>query len=280
MQPTDVNESNLTIFRGRCGDRNDRAMAGAYMLGQALARQTGSTPVEIGRPEPHLGVGWEEELSAALPALRLLSQRIEDVLGRKERPLTVLGRCAAGLATIPVIARHRPDALIVWFDAHADSNTPEHSTTNYLGGMVLSGAAGLWQTGLGDDLDLRNVVLVGSRDIDPSEQALIDTGIVRVVPPGERLAERLREAVAGRPVYIHLDCDVMSAGLLPTEFQVENGLDFDDLRRAAEILAAEEVLGIEIAEFEGEWPDGRTAASPAELLSALEPLTKAVNRAD
>ncbi|MGW3469909.1 arginase family protein [Saccharopolyspora sp. NPDC000995] len=35
------------------------------------------------------------------------------------------GRCAVALAALPRIAAHRPDAAVVWFDAHTDINTPK-----------------------------------------------------------------------------------------------------------------------------------------------------------
>lgn len=38
-------------------------------------------------------------------------------------PVTALTRCAVALATLPLIASHHPDAVVVWFDAHADINT-------------------------------------------------------------------------------------------------------------------------------------------------------------
>ncbi|WP_444847916.1 arginase family protein [Duganella caerulea] len=50
--------------------------------------------------------------------------------------MTASSRCAASLATLPVVARHRPDACVVWFDAHADLNTPSTTDSGYLGGMV------------------------------------------------------------------------------------------------------------------------------------------------
>jgi arginase family enzyme len=51
--------------------------------------------------------------------------------------------------TLPVMARYHPDALVVWFDAHGDLNTPESTTTDYLGGLALSGPVGMWESGLG-----------------------------------------------------------------------------------------------------------------------------------
>ena len=76
---------------------------------------------------------------------------------RGERCITAMGRCAAGLATIPVVVRHHPNACVVWFDAHGDSNLPSSSAVPYLGGMVITGAAGHWDSGLGSGLSLSNL---------------------------------------------------------------------------------------------------------------------------
>jgi len=62
---------------------------------------------------------------------------------------------------------------------------------------------------------------------------------------------------------------------VPTEYQVPGGLTLDDLRALAELLAANEVVGIEIGEFETSFePDG-DPCSPAALLDALAPLIDA-----
>lgn len=187
-------------------------------------------------------------------------------------PLTVLPRCAAALATIPIIARHRPDAVIVWFDAHADLNTPQSSHSGYLGGLALSGPLGLWETGLGDGLDISNVVLVGARDIDPPERDLIAAQSVPLVSPGPEIATRLRRAVAGRPVYVHLDCDVLEPGPVPTEYVVPDGLTLDDLSAASAVLSGGEVVGLEIAEFQPARTQGAPAVSPAPLIATLMPV--------
>lgn len=88
----------------------------------------------IGRPESPPPAGWRAALSAALPLLRLLSTHYDRLLSAGVVPVTAMARCAAALATLPVVARHHPEAAIVWFDAHADSNTPDSTTTGYLGG--------------------------------------------------------------------------------------------------------------------------------------------------
>lgn len=265
----------FTLYQGRAGDRNPRGVAGAALLGACFARRLGAAPTVVGVPAAPLGEGWQAELGAARDDLAALAAWYDAALGRGEAPLTVMGRCATGLATLPAVAEHRPEAAVVWFDAHGDANTPASSGTGYLGGMVISAACGLWQSGLGAGLTLGQVVLVGARDLDPVEQALIDSGQLALVPAGPNLVERLADAVAGRPVYIHLDCDVLEPGTVPTEYAVPGGLPLDDLRAAFAMLAAGPLVGLEIAEFEAIWPDNRTA-DPEPLADAVMPLIRAL----
>jgi len=276
--PDSAERIALTIFQGRTADRNSRAMAGAALLGKALAARVGVLGTVLGFPGPPLHESWDQELKAARPALLTLAERYEKLLTARQVPLTVMGRCASALATLPAIARHWPEACVVWFDAHADSNTPTSVAIPYLGGMVISGAAGMWATGLGDGLRLSNVVLVGSRDIDPDEQQLIDSGAIRLVRAGAELAFELAKAVGDRAVYVHLDCDVLEPGIVPTEYVSPNGLTLEDLRIACETLAKSRIVGLEIAEFEATWPDSHAPASAQGLLGSVAPLLDAMFR--
>lgn len=265
----------LTCFAGRAGHHTDRLMRGAPLLAAALADRLGVESITIGEPEPALAATWDIELSAALPALARMAARIDAVLAGGGVPVSASGVCSVSLATIPVVARHRPDAVVVWFDAHADLNTPQTSTTGFLGGMALAGSLGLWDSGLGSGLRAGQVVLVGGRDLDPPEQALIDTGRVALVPVAEDMAERLRAVVAGRPVYLHLDCDVLQPGLVPTDYRVASGMRLEQLEACARVLGESELVGIEIAELEA--PETPVSAMTFDarlgrLLDALAPL--------
>jgi arginase family enzyme len=262
----------LTVFQGRAGDHNNLSIPGAKSLGEMLSNRLRIPYQVIGIPEPALCADWKVELVAAMPALRLMAAKFDSILAFGQLPLTASSRCAVSLSTLPMVARHRPDACVVWFDAHADLNTPDNTTSGYLGGLALSGPAGLWDSGLGGGLKLSNIILVGQRDLDPPEQALVDSGQVRLIPPYPNLAVELREAISGRPVYVHLDCDVLDAGIVPTDYRHENGLQLKELLVACTVLAAGEVIGFEIAEFENAWQEGGSPVSPAGLLDAVQPL--------
>lgn len=268
----------VTIYAANAGDRNERGMRGAVSLGTCMADRLGVDAAIVGAPTAIVEGLWETQLRVATPNLCRLARQVADDLEKDGRSILAMGRCAASIATLPLVARRYPDALILWFDAHGDCNVPiEGCTTdmNYLGGMVITGAAGEWDTGFGAGVDLANVILVGARDLDPPEQARIDAGQIRLIRVGDGLAQRLEAVVGGRRIYIHLDCDVLDAGLLATEYQSPGGLSFDDLRDAFEMLARHEVLGLEVTEYEECWPDGR-ANSPDRLLDAIQPVMDAL----
>jgi arginase len=262
----------LTIFQGRVGDHNDRGFGGAAGIGAEWQRRLGLPAVTVGTPEPPLNAGWREELAAAVPALEAMSRRYDEIYAAGETPVTALTRCAVALATLPVVARYHPDALVVWFDAHGDLNTPESSTTGYLGGLALSGPVGMWESGLGSGIAAANVVLGGARDLDPLERQLIDQGVVRHVPVGPDMLADLDAAVGSRPVYFHLDCDVLEPGLVPTDYRVPDGLRFDELAGVASRLAENAIVGVELAEFEGAWAETGASGDLDPLLAALSPL--------
>jgi arginase len=267
-----MNNSRLIVYRGRAGDRNARGTAGAQMLGALLARRHGLDTTFVSAPQAPLpSTHWHEQLAAARGDLQAFADALRGHLREGQRSIVTMGRCAAGLASIPVVAQRHPDACLVWFDAHGDSNLPSSNAVPYLGGMVITAAAGHWDSGLGAGLKLANVVLVGARDLDPHETALIDSGQLRLVEMGPQLSERLAAAVGERDVYVHLDCDVLEPGIVPLEYQVPGGLSLEDLRACAAVLARRRVIGLEIAEFEAEWLDGRPASAHG-LADALTPL--------
>lgn len=257
----------VTHFAGRAGDHNDRAMAASPRLASALATRFTTPATVIGAPQPALATTWDAELGAAREDLSRMCAHYRSILSRGLTPVTALSRCAVALATLPVIAEHHPDAVVLWFDAHADINTPENTATGYLGGLALAGPLGLWDSGLGAGLAMEHTILAGVRDIYPPGAGLLDTTELTLVAPGPDFGERLGRAVDGRPVYIHIDCDVLDPGTVPTDYRVPGGLTLADLHDAATAVAGSRVVGIEIGQLET--ATGEEDLAP--LLDALEP---------
>jgi arginase family enzyme len=266
----------VTAYQGRAGDRNNLATPGALALAAQLAQRLRLPLLSVGRPSQALNADWSTELSAARPEFHELAEHVSTQYQFHQRAITVLPRCAAAIATVPRVVAAHPDVCVVWFDAHADLNTPASSSTGYLGGLALSGPAGLWDSGFGGNLSLANIVLVGSRDIDPFEQDLIASGKVCLVRADSvDLAGELVHAIGERKVYVHLDCDVLAPDLVPTEFRVPGGLSLAMLRAACSALAQLPLVGVEIAELQYSNDAYLGPANLEGLLDAIEPLVAA-----
>lgn len=264
--------TTLIHYAARAGDDSDGVMAASPYLAAELASRLGVTPIVIGSASPSENGGWERELAFARPTLVEAAQALQAALVSGHYPVIACSRCAVGLATLPAVAELYPKVVVVWFDAHADMNTPSTSVSGHLGGMALAGPLGLWDTGLG--AGVKHVVLAGARDIDQAEWALIQDGTAVLVPPGPDFAAHLANAVQGRQVYVHVDCDVLSPGELPDDDSVPGGLTVDELRRAAAAIvdAAAVVVGVEIGELEPGDRDEVTKEKARVLIHTLTPL--------
>ncbi|MFC0267042.1 arginase family protein [Kushneria aurantia] len=252
-------------------------MAGAQRLAQTLAGRLDTTFTKVGTPRTPLDADWQAQLASALPELRQLAETLTLRLVEGHKPLAVLPRCAAALATLPVIARHHPDACLIWLDAHGDLNTPASSVSGYLGGMVLTAAAELWDSGLGSGWRLDQVVLADGRELDQAELALITQYDIRHLTSESLTPEALSQAIGNRPVYLHLDCDLLAPGLMPTEYSVAGGPDLAQLYALCSAIGHHELIGLEVAEFE-EQPDFAMAEAAEALCDALAPVYERLYR--
>ena len=267
MPPRSSAATELTVFTMRACDQSGRGTAGALSLGDELAARLGVPAIQVAEADG-TPVAPERDRESSGPSLAALARRYEEIMEMGATPVTAFSRCPTGLATLPVIAKHRPGTAQLWFDAHPDLNTPEGSATGYFGGLALSGPMGLWDSGLGEGVETSDVILIGIRDIDPPEGEVIDRLGITVVEPGPDLPGRLDAVLAGRPVYIHFDCDVLEPGIVPLDYEVPGGLDLETVRGAAEVIGHHELVGVEIGEFEA---SSEEEGEPARLVDALEP---------
>jgi arginase len=266
----------VLALRGWVCDRyTDAGMRGSLLLAEAAAAKLNAPLLEIGKPEQAADLAWQASLAKATPYLREVAAYVEDVMQRHRRPLIFANRCGASLATIAAGLRHRPDAKVVWFDAHGDFNTPESTPTGYLGGMVLTALCGLWDSGLGAGLTPDRIVLVGQRDLDPEESLLIAKHGVKLIaaPDGHLDQARIIEAVGGAPIWLHIDTDVVDPLYLPAEYRVQRGLHPDDVRKALDaLLQKSELVGFESTEFEAPLDDSARITALRAIFDMIAPV--------
>ncbi len=262
----------LIVSQGRVADRAPRMIEGAARTAQALQQRYGFGIRAIGQPQPAAQDDWRDSLPQARDTLLGLRDAIDRSL--RSQPLTVMlsNTCSASLASLPRVAQEHPDAVVLWIDAHGDFNTPDTTGSGYLGGMVLAGACGLWDSGHGAGLQPRQVVLVGARDIDAAEQALLTQAGVRILPPAQVTPEAVLAAIGQAPVWVHIDWDVLEPGHLPADYVVPNGLHPSQIRALFEAIPAAQLRGIELAEFNASLDEAVNAAALDVILDIVAPV--------
>jgi arginase len=117
-----------------------------------------------------------------------LRNRVERILDDRAFPLVVGGDHSIACGTIAGIsswhARRKKKIGLIWFDAHADMNTPETSPTGNVHGMPLACVLGKGpdeMVRLGASVpmvDPAKAVLIGIRSVDAGERELVrESGI-------------------------------------------------------------------------------------------------------
>ena len=136
---------------------------------------------------------------------------------------------------------------VVWFDAHADLETPQSTTSGYLDGIGGCMLMGECLTNLLESIPGykrtkgAQLIGVGFRDVSRSEEDTIEINRIRTVRGGKTLdagqyAKALMEVLAEttiqgpkRDVVLHFDCDVLDVSIgWANEFAVEGGLGKKD----------------------------------------------------
>lgn len=263
---------DLVVSQGRIADRTPGAILGAALTADLLGAHITGQRSEVGKPAACADDDWRVSLPQARETLSALNQEISQSLGRGHVPLMVANTCSASLASLPAAARTRSGTVFLWIDAHGDFNTPETTTSGYLGGMALAAACGLWDSGHGVGPKPKQVVLIGAHDIDPDEAVLLHEHGVRIIPPAEANADNVLRIIGNSPVWVHIDWDVLEPELVPAAYSVPGGLLPWQIKDILAALAPEQLVGLELAEFEATGNEQQDSKALGLIRDMVEPL--------
>lgn len=151
-----------------------------------------------------------------LSSLQVVRDRVTEALGDlTDTVVTIGGDCGVDLAPVShAHLQHPGDLALVWFDAHADLNTPESSPSGAFHGMVLRTILGEGFPSLvpANPIALEKVVLAGTRSLDDAEAEWIAEHGIRMIVPDDLTPTTLVDAIAATgasAVYLHIDLDVL-----------------------------------------------------------------------
>jgi arginase family enzyme len=265
---------SLVALCCRTADRTPGGVRGAQTLAPLIGKRLGVEPRTIGTPSEPRDTRYEEDLRDSRGCLLEAGGQVDDALSGGRVPVIAAADCAIAVTTLPAALRHRPDARVLWLDAHGDYNTPDTTGSGYLGGMGLAAACGEWDAGLGDTIAAERLVLAGVRDLDAGERELLERSAATVI--GASTVETLvavKNALDGVPVFIHLDLDVLEPEEFPAAVPAPGGLSSDKLYDLMEAVAEDsEVVGLEVTAFEAPSDPDELADAAETAMRVLDPV--------
>lgn len=239
-------------INGFAGDRTSEAMRECHAFAKVFAEHFDFPLRLIGEPQPPQDLPWNLALTESKTTFDNAAHTLAKVIDSGRLPILITPRCATAIASLPIIVARYPDAVVLYFDAHGDLNTPDTTESGYLGGMPITAALGEWDSGYGSGLKASNLVHIGGRDFDASEKSFIDKNNIKTISKAQ-IDGGLRDfksMIKGRPVFIHLDTDVYDPSEVTAEYAVDDGLFRNHIRKIVDIVLSEaQLVGLEITEL-------------------------------
>ncbi|HKR07628.1 MAG TPA: arginase family protein [Gemmatimonadaceae bacterium] len=243
-------------------------------LVDALREEGHTVHVRIAELDAHQ---WHAEIQSSFELMRMLSTAVREARKASRFPIILAGNCNTAVGTLAGVGAGT--TAVAWFDAHADFNTPETTTSGFLDGTAVAILTGRCWTQLAATvpgfapLPDNRISLIGTRDIDSLESALLDDSAVTIVE-AKRLREDLPMALRSvaehvDEIYVHLDLDVLDAGVAAAnKFAVTGGLTLEDVDFAlSRIGKAFRITSMALTAYD---PDadgnGRAARAAIELI--------------
>ena len=243
------------------GNRGMRMGAGPERLLDAglerVLRENGHT---VHTRIAELTADWQAEIQTSFELMRMLSAAVREARESGRFPIVLAGNCNTAVGTLAGLGAQSTG--VAWFDAHGDFNTPETTRSGFLDGTAVAIITGRCWTQLAATIpefapipDDR-VCLIGTRDLDSLESALLDESSVDIVEPKQlrsslpRVLEKIREHVDS--IYVHLDLDVLdSAVAAANSYAISGGLTLEDLDHAlAQIAVRFRITGLTLSAYD------------------------------
>lgn len=163
------------------------------------------------------------EIATTFELTRRLARQVRAATSVKRFPLILAGNCSCCLGALAGLGTTE-DVGVLWFDTHADFNTPETTTSGFLDGMALSIITGhCWQPMAASIPGFRpvreeHVVLIGARDLDALERERLAHSRLSLIAPERVRHEEVQAAIEPalaslctrvQALYLHIDMDVL-----------------------------------------------------------------------
>lgn len=187
-----------------------------------------------------------------------LAQKVENAVNENSIPLVLGGDHSIAIGTLAGLAKY--DNLgVIWFDAHADINTPETTPSGNIHGMPLAVSLGFGHNRLtsihynGPKIKKENIIIIGARSIDEGERVLIKEQNIKIYTMHEidrlGMATVMEDAIRYLKergvdgVHLSLDLDALDPLYTPgVGTPVAGGITYRESHLAMEMLQEAQIL--------------------------------------
>jgi arginase len=248
----------------RYADLNEKLEALGYEV-----QDLGDLDVII--PETHhFGDPKAKYLKEISDACNHLANLILEVRQSGRIPLVLGGDHSIAVGTVSGVAesfrREGKPIGLLWFDAHADFNTPDISPSGNVHGMPMAGLMGYGPMqlthifGFSPKIQPEHAVQIGIREVDPAERQLVKKSGIRIFTMkeidrrgiGTVMDEALSIVTKGTAGFaVTLDADFLDPYESPgVATPVRGGADYREAHLAMEMIAdTNKMVSFEIAEI-------------------------------
>jgi len=216
-----------------------------------------------------------------------LASTVSEIITDGRFPVILGGDHSIAIGTLAGIARHYRNLGVIWYDAHADCNTPNTSPSGNIQGMPLAASIGMGHPylvevgGYQNKVMPENVVLIGVRDIDPGEKEFLNENQIKIFTSEDVYKMGISNVIDKTVSYLSPKCDgihlsfdldvIDPQDICGVGTPVDCGIGLDQNLEAMRILSKYNV--ITSAEFVEVNPlldqDGRTVIAALSLIQAL-----------
>lgn len=118
-------------------------------------------------------------LNEVVKVTKALAEKVNQAIEKQCIPLVLGGDHSIAIGTLAGLSKHYRNMGVIWFDAHADLNTPETTPSGNIHGMPLATSLGLGHPKLtsimsnAPKIKQENIIIIGGRSIDEGERKLI-----------------------------------------------------------------------------------------------------------
>lgn len=206
-----------------------------YFLGQKVDEPTAVAAIRNSSFAETIGAAWIDispDFAANPDPITAVNRTLAETIAAYNDcfPIIFASDCMSSIGAVKGLTSDNPVG-IVWFDAHGDFNTPETTPSGFLGGMPLAMLVGRGEQHLMAGAELsplreEDVILTDARNLDPGEAVALQQSTVKHLP---HIHDLLTAPLPDKPLYIHLDIDVVDPDEMPaTGYPASGGPSLDD----------------------------------------------------